>query len=1063
MATERVDIIISESGAITVRKNFEDLGKSAQSASSDVKSLDSSIKTLKATSATSSSTISSTLGSSVSYLNSATTNTTASVGQMTAAVAGAGKAAGGAAPPIKTVGHAAGGAAGGFNNLTGSIFTFRNALRATLSILFLRELKEFTDQWIYFENNVRLSTKTLEESVVVLDKLFDVTMRARTDMEPMIILYRRAAQAGKELGASQQQLIEFTEGVGKALTVQGVSMKQAHGTLLQLGQLIGMARIRAQEFNSINENTPRILQAVADNLDMTGGSIHKLRLALNAQKITNEMFFQAFMRGIKKINEEFALVRPTFEQAFAVLKTGFGKWLYDINKASGASTVLTNAIIWIGRHFDSFAKILASVGSAILALFSGRIILAIRTAATSAQASIVALLGPVGLLITAISVIIGIIAIWRDDIILLNSAQASLSDHLRDASSVQVSLGDYFRATWVKIKDSVLVAIDIIKGSLNNLKSTFESVPDTLKTVMSEVGRFFLDIIKIIGGAVNFAIGVSQALINTASTAVQVIIDLVSMKSIDFEEVGQRFKAGLISAFTTDYIQEYVDKGIAALRSLTEEAERQARLRKSAEKPSVDLTGKLGAGVGAGDTDLDKLRRKFEQLVITIAPTEGVIIKVARAMEILRKTREANIITGAREEELEALLFDHYHNLLHPIEALKAEIAEEAKYVLMDRDARLANNRVMEEEAKLRREGFPVTEALTEEIRQEIDQLYRLKRVSQEVEALQNKIINPKKRLIEAEAALILLYKDGAISLQEYAREFVELTNLAGEGDFTTVMIEKMNLLVYTSKKAVQDIGAAFGDLFNQLIQGFGDSIGRAIVFGENLKTVLYEIASQALSSLISALVQVGIRLALNAMIGESLAIAAISASSAQAAALAAAWSTPAAMASLATVGANAAPAAAALTGTVALAQMLAAGTSLFGSSGGGIGAGIGAGGFEEGGFTGRGGRKQIAGVVHGQEFVMNAEATARHRPILESMNKGGVAPGVKITVNNYSSAKIEVQQITPTDIRIIAREEAKRAILADAPNVVANDIANPNGRVSTSLARNTAVQRRRG
>ena len=45
--------------------------------------------------------------------------------------------------------------------------------------------------------------------------------------------------------------------------------------------------------------------------------------------------------------------------------------------------------------------------------------------------------------------------------------------------------------------------------------------------------------------------------------------------------------------------------------------------------------------------------------------------------------------------------------------------------------------------------------------------------------------------------------------------------------------------------------------------------------------------------------------------------------------------------------------------------------------------------GFEEGGYTGNMGTKDIAGVVHGQEFVMHAKATKQFRPVLEQMNRG--------------------------------------------------------------------------
>lgn len=45
--------------------------------------------------------------------------------------------------------------------------------------------------------------------------------------------------------------------------------------------------------------------------------------------------------------------------------------------------------------------------------------------------------------------------------------------------------------------------------------------------------------------------------------------------------------------------------------------------------------------------------------------------------------------------------------------------------------------------------------------------------------------------------------------------------------------------------------------------------------------------------------------------------------------------------------------------------------------------------GFEQGGYTGNVGTKQIAGVVHGREFVMNADVTKRNRGLLEHLHAG--------------------------------------------------------------------------
>ena len=71
--------------------------------------------------------------------------------------------------------------------------------------------------------------------------------------------------------------------------------------------------------------------------------------------------------------------------------------------------------------------------------------------------------------------------------------------------------------------------------------------------------------------------------------------------------------------------------------------------------------------------------------------------------------------------------------------------------------------------------------------------------------------------------------------------------------------------------------------------------------------------------------------------------------------------------------------------------------------------------GFAAGGYTGDGGRGDIAGVTHGKEFVMNATATARNRPQLEAMNSGqavsGSSGGERVIMAHFEiNNNIEVQ-----------------------------------------------------
>lgn len=138
--------------------------------------------------------------------------------------------------------------------------------------------------------------------------------------------------------------------------------------------------------------------------------------------------------------------------------------------------------------------------------------------------------------------------------------------------------------------------------------------------------------------------------------------------------------------------------------------------------------------------------------------------------------------------------------------------------------------------------------------------------------------------------------------------------------------------------------------------------------------------------------------------------------------------------------------------------------------------------GFADGGYTGSGGKYDPAGIVHKGEIVWSQEDIAKAGGVsaVENMRKGiggyssGISSsasstskmqssGVSVSIENYGTSKdFEVQQLSETEIRIIARDEAKDVVRKDAPNVVANQIRNPNSNVSKSLSQNTKTQRRR-
>lgn len=280
---------------------------------------------------------------------------------------------------------------------------------------------------------------------------------------------------------------------------------------------------------------------------------------------------------------------------------------------------------------------------------------------------------------------------------------------------------------------------------------------------------------------------------------------------------------------------------------------------------------------------------------------------------------------------------------------------------------------------------------------------------------------------------------------------------------FGAIMLGKDQLLEgYTG--TLNDLTDQFGTFFTNIQDGFADSIGKAIVQGDNLGDSLKNAAKQGLQSLISGLVKLGTQWVITQLLmsstSKSAGTAATTQGTAQAASLTSAYAPAATLANTATFGSASAAGMAGMMAVVALAAALPA---MLGK------------GFMTGGYTGSMGKDQIAGVVHGQEYVFDADATRRigvhNLEALRNGNlsvsgkaaKGGsVSSGVNITIQNYASGVThEVEQIDEDNIRIIARQEAQAVVSRQAGRVVAGELANPNSAVSRAISDNIQAKRR--
>ena len=123
---------------------------------------------------------------------------------------------------------------------------------------------------------LRLVTQSSAELKQVQMDLFRVSQSSGTSIKDNSEIYFGLARATKTLGTSQKELIFLTEGLGKAAIVSGASTQSFKAAMFQLRQALESGVLRGQEFNSISEQAPRVLQAIGEGLGKTTGELRKM-------------------------------------------------------------------------------------------------------------------------------------------------------------------------------------------------------------------------------------------------------------------------------------------------------------------------------------------------------------------------------------------------------------------------------------------------------------------------------------------------------------------------------------------------------------------------------------------------------------------------------------------------------------------------------------------------------------------------------------------------------------------------------------------------------------------
>lgn len=259
-------------------------------------------------------------------------------------------------------------------NLASSFTALGSRIGVALAAAFsVKGLSDLQDAYTKIQNSLKVAGLSSKELTDVYGQLYAAAQKNAAPIESLATLYSRVAINQKELGVSSTQVVGLTESVAKALRAQGSSSEEAQGALLQLSQALGSGKVQAEEYGSLIDGLPVLLQAAAAGIKQAGGSVAKLTQLVKSGQISSKALFDGIAAGSNTIDDKLAGASETAGQSMIKLGNSLINAAGKFGEATGASEKFGTAVGAVVTYLDgvSFDNFVTGINNVITALDNG--------------------------------------------------------------------------------------------------------------------------------------------------------------------------------------------------------------------------------------------------------------------------------------------------------------------------------------------------------------------------------------------------------------------------------------------------------------------------------------------------------------------------------------------------------------------------------------------------------------------------------------------------------------------------------------------------------------------
>lgn len=249
---------------------------------------------------------------------------------------------------MRSLGDASSGAGGKLDGAAKAAKSMGVALAAMGVAKVAVDMAKLADQTNLLHSRVSRLAGDLPDVTYAWNALLETANESGASMSDTVKLWESLDQSVK---ATDAQIITLTATLQKLGKIGGASSEEMGNSLRQLSQSFAGGIVRAEEFNSVLEQTPEIWRRVAT---AQGISLGELRTKMLEGKLTADEVFNSLMSQVDSVNADFEKMPRTIEQASQALSNNFAGAVAALDNQIGTSKFLSKMLDALARGAAEF-------------------------------------------------------------------------------------------------------------------------------------------------------------------------------------------------------------------------------------------------------------------------------------------------------------------------------------------------------------------------------------------------------------------------------------------------------------------------------------------------------------------------------------------------------------------------------------------------------------------------------------------------------------------------------------------------------------------------------------